>query len=215
MKIKLHGMTYSNYYNMVKAIMIEKGMEFEEVHALPNQEPEFLLKSPMGKVPVLETEQGFLTETGVMIDYIDGLDVGASLYPADPFLRAKVQELIRHLELYIELPARRLYGDVFFGKPASDELKAEVKLQLQKGFASLLELAKFDSYLAGKELTYADFYYRFSVGIATIVCKKALAWDALNELPNIKALMELMGERDSIQRVLADQARDAKAAKTD
>tara|TARA_R110002073_G_scaffold69113_4_gene171490 strand:+ start:2012 stop:2710 length:699 start_codon:yes stop_codon:yes gene_type:complete len=208
-KLKLHGMTYSNYYNMVKAIMIEKGMEFEEVHVLPNQEPDFLLKSPMGKVPLLESEQGFLTETAVMIDYIDSLDVGVALYPADPFLRAKVRELIRHLELYIELPARRLYGDVFFGKPASEELKAQVKLQLHKGFSSLLELAKFDPYLAGKELSYADFYYRFSVGLATIVCKKALAWDALNELPHIKELLDLMGERESIQKVLSDQARDA------
>ncbi len=208
-KIKLHGMTYSNYYNMVKAIMIEKGMEFEEVHVLPNQEPDFLLKSPMGKVPLLETEQGFLTETGVMIDYIDSLDVGASLYPADPFLRAKVKELIRHLELYIELPARRLYGDVFFGNPATEELKAQVKQQLEKGFGSLRQLAKFDPYLAGKDLSYADFYYRFSVALATIVCKKALSWNALNELPNIKALLDLMGERESIQKVLADQARDA------
>ena len=64
MTIKLHGMTYSNYYNMVKAIMIEKEMDFEEVHVLPNQESEFLLKSPMGKVPFLETEDGLLSETG-------------------------------------------------------------------------------------------------------------------------------------------------------
>lgn len=209
MIIKLYGMTYSNYYNMVKAVMIEKGMEFEEVHVLPNQEPEFLLKSPMGKVPCLETEQGFLSETGVMIDYIDSLRIGPSLYPDDPFAVAKVKELIRHLELYIELPARRLYGDVFFGRPATDELKAQVKGQLEKGFASLQKLAKFDPYLAGKELSYADFYYRFSVGLATIVCKKALNWSALNEVPNIKSLIDLMGERGSIQKVLADQARDA------
>lgn len=209
MKITLHGMTYSNYYNMVKAVMLEKGIEFSEAHVLPNQEPEFLLKSPMGKVPLMQTEQGFLSETGVMIDYIDSLDIGDSLYPADPFARAKVMELIRYLELYIELPARRLYGDVFFGKPASDELKEQVRLQLQKGFAALARLASFDPYLAGKELSYADFYYRFSVGLATIVCKKALDWNALHELPNIKALLDLMGERESIQRVLADQARDA------
>lgn len=209
MKLTLHGMTYSNYYNMVKAIMVEKGIDFDEVHVLPNQEPDFLLKSPMGKVPLLETEQGFLTETGVMIDYLDSLDVGPSLYPSDAFQRAKVKELIRHLELYIELPARRLYGDVFFGKPASEELKEQVRAQLQKGFASLAQLARFDPYLAGGELSYADFYYRFSVGLATIVCKKALNWNALNELPNIKALLDLMGERESIQRVLADQARDA------
>jgi glutathione S-transferase len=209
MTIKLHGMTYSNYYNMVKATMIEKGMDFEEIHVLPNQEPEFLLQSPMGKVPCLQTEQGFLTETGVMIDYIDSLKVGPSLYPEDPFARAKVKELIRHLELYIELPARRLYGDVFFGNPATDELKGQVRLQLEKGFASLQKLASFDPYLAGKELSYADFYYRFSVGLATIVCKKALNWNALSELPNIKSLLDLMDGRESIQKVQTDQARDA------
>ena len=209
MTIKLHGMTYSNYYNMVKAIMIEKGMDFEEVHVLPNQESEFLLKSPMGKVPFLETEDGLLSETGVMIDYIDSLKIGPSLYPEDLFVQAKVKELIRHLELYIELPARRLYGDVFFGNPAAAELKGQVKLQLEKGFASLQQLAGFDPYLAGKEMSYADFYYRFSVSLATIVSKKALNWNVLIEQPNIKALMDLMDERESIQKVQADQARDA------
>ena len=209
MTIKLHGMTYSNYYNMVKAIMIEKGMNFEEVHVLPNQESEFLLKSPMGKVPFLETEDGLLSETGVMIDYIDSLKIGPSLYPENLFAQAKVKELIRHLELYIELPARRLYGDVFFGNPATDELKGQVRLQLEKGFASLQKLASFNPYLAGKELSYADFYYRFSVGLATIVCKKALNWNALSELPNIKSLLDLMDGRESIQKVQTDQARDA------
>lgn len=209
MTIKLHGMTYSNYYNMVKAIMIEKGMDFEEVHVLPNHESDFLLKSPMGKVPCLQTEEGFLSETGVMIDYVDSLKIGPSLYPDNLFACAKVKELIRHLELYIELPARRLYGDVFFGNPATDELKGQVKLQLEKGFASLQHLASFGPYLSGKELSYADFYYRFSVGLATIVCKKALNWNALSELPNIKQLMDLMDERASIQQVQTDQARDA------
>jgi glutathione S-transferase len=206
MTIKLYGMPMSNYYNMVKAIMIEKGMDFEEVLVLPNQESDFLIKSPMGKVPAMETDQGFLSETGVMIDYLDSLGQGASFYPTDPFERAKVQELIRYLELYIELPARRLYGDVFFGKPASDELKEQVKAQLEKGFAALARLAKYEPYLAGTQISYADFYFRFSVGLATIVCKKALNWDARGELPNIRPLLDLMDERASIQKVLADQA---------
>ncbi|HCO11355.1 MAG TPA: glutathione S-transferase, partial [Gammaproteobacteria bacterium] len=118
--IKLYGMPLSNYYNMVKTVLLEKGMDFEEMLILPNQESDFLGKSPMGKVPAMETEQGFLTETGVMIDYLDSLGQGESFYPADPFEKAKVQEMIRYLELYVELPARRLYGEVFFGRPATD-----------------------------------------------------------------------------------------------
>ena len=79
--IKLYGMPLSNYYNMVKTVLLEKGMDFEEVLILPNQESDFLGKSPMGKVPAMETEQGFLTETGVMIDYLDSLGQGESFYP--------------------------------------------------------------------------------------------------------------------------------------
>ncbi len=46
----LHGRPRSNYYNAVKATLIEKGIEFEEViETLPPTE-EFLKLSPMSKV---------------------------------------------------------------------------------------------------------------------------------------------------------------------
>ena len=72
--------------------------------------------------------------------------------------------------------------------------------------AALEKLAKFDPYIAGAEISYADFYFRYSVNLATIVCKKALDWDAFNELSHIKQLLDLMDERASVQRTLADQA---------
>jgi glutathione S-transferase len=192
---------------MAKVVMIEKGIEFEEVLVRPNQEADYLSKSPMGKVPCIETEQGFLTETGVIIDYLDALGQGPSFYPADPFTRAKVQELIRYLELYIELPARRLFGDVFFDRPASDAEKADVKEKLERGFMALAGIAKFNPYIAGEQFSYADIYFRFSVTPATIVCKKALDWDAYNEVPDIRDLLGLLDERESIKQALADQAR--------
>ncbi len=205
MTIKLYGMPLSNYYNMVKTVLLEKGMDFEEVLILPNQEADFLEKSPMGKVPAMETEQGFLTETGVMIDYLDALGQGPSFYPSDPFAKAKVQELIRYIELYIELPARRFYGEVFFGRPPVEGLKEQVRPQLEKGFASFNRLAKFSPYLCGEEITYADFYFRFAMNLAMTVCKRAMDWDVESEMPRNKELMNLIDQRASIQRVLEDQ----------
>lgn len=205
MSIKLYGFPVSNYYNMVKAVLIEKGMEFEEVLVKPNQESDYLARSPMGKVPAIETEQGFLTETGVILDYLDELGEGPSFYPSDAFSRAKVQEIIRYLELYIELPARRLYGDVFFGRPASDAEKEATRVALEKGFTALARLAKYEPYIAGPELTYADFYFRFSFNLATLVCKRALDWDAQGQYPQAKELMSLMDQRASIAKVMADQ----------
>ncbi len=203
--IKLHGISLSNYYCILKAIMLEQGIAFEEVEVKPNREPDFLARSPMGKVPCIETAQGFLTETGVIIDYLDAVGEGPGLYPADPFARAKTRELMRHIELYIELPARRLYGEVFFNRPARAEEKEAVRKLLERGFASLATLASFDPYLAGDQITYADFYFRFTVGLATAVCRKALDWDAYNELPNIRALLELLDRRESIGRTVAEQ----------
>lgn len=207
--IKLYGMCYSNYYNIVKVVLLEKGMDFEEIYIRPNQESEYLHKSPMGKVPCIETEGGFITETSVIIDYLDDLAEGPSFYPEDAFGRAKVRELITHLELYIELPARRLYGDVFFNRPASEEEKQAVKPLLEKGFTALARLASFDPYLKGDSPSYADFYFRFALGPVLLVCKKALGWDAFNEVPNLKALMSLLDQRESVKQVVADQAAES------
>ena len=139
--IKLHGMPLSNYYNVVKCVMLEQGIPFEEINVRPSQDQDYLSKSPMGKVPCMETAAGFLTETSVMLEYLEDLNSGKSLYPVDSFQKAKCRELMRYLELYIELPARRLYGDVFFGRPASDEEKDAVKKLLEKGFLALGRIA--------------------------------------------------------------------------
>jgi len=60
--LKLHGFSSSNYYNAAKLALLEKEIEFEEVliytGANEHDRPEYLEKSPLGKVPCLETEQG-------------------------------------------------------------------------------------------------------------------------------------------------------------
>jgi glutathione S-transferase len=206
MSIKLHGMTYSNYYNMVKAAMLEKGVDYEEVHVLPNQEDGFLSQSPMGKVPCLETEKGFLTESEVMLDYVDEVGSGPSLYPQDAWGKAKARELVRYLELYIELPGRRLYGDVYFGKPASDELKAEVNMVLDKGFKAFAKIAQYDPWLAGKEFGIADIYFLYALNPVLGVCKKCFDWNVIEQYPEIGTLMAKISERDSIKKVNDEQA---------
>jgi len=133
--LKLHGFSASNYVNMVKFALLEKGMAFEQVNDYPSQEASFLDISPMGKVPVLETDQGFLAETNVILEYIDETGEGPALYPADPFQRAQVKELAKLIELYIELPARRCYPEVFFGGKVSDETKQQAREALIKGAA--------------------------------------------------------------------------------
>lgn len=207
MAITLYGPLISNYYSIVKAAMLEKGMAFEEVDVAPGQGGDYRDKSPMGKVPAMGTEHGFLSETAVMLDYIDAVGPGPSLYPADPFARAKVRELMRVTELYIELPGRRLYGDVFFNRPADEREKAAVRPLLEKGFGALMRLAAFDPHIAGGELSCADFYFLFAISPVTLVCRRIWDWDVRREIPEIGAHVELMGRRESVRKVQADQRR--------
>ena len=49
--MKLYGIALSDYTNMVRTALSEKGLDYEFVIEFPNQEDSYLARSPMGKVP--------------------------------------------------------------------------------------------------------------------------------------------------------------------
>ncbi len=157
--LELYGFSVSNYYNMVKLALLEKGLPFEEVPFYPNQTPEAWAISPRGKVPVLKAEQGFINETSVILEYIEQTQPGKALLPSDPFERAQVLALCREIELYIELPARACFAEAFFGMSVPEAIKEKTKAELLLGFASLARHGKFSPYVAGDSLSIADLYF--------------------------------------------------------
>ena len=54
--LKLYGFAASNYFNMVKLVLLEKGIAYEIVPFHGCQNPAILAVSPRGKVPALEVE---------------------------------------------------------------------------------------------------------------------------------------------------------------
>lgn len=203
--LKLHGFSVSNYYNMVKLALLEKGLPFEEVTFYGGQAPNALEVSPRGKVPVLETEQGYLSETSVILDYLEQTQDGKALLPADAFGQAKVRELLKEIELYIELPARTCYPESFFGAPVESLIKERARAELLAGFATLKRNGRFAPYVAGEQLTLADLMFCFSVDLACAVGKKVLNIDFLADFPEAKALLELLGDNPHMARIRADK----------
>lgn len=203
--LKLHGFAVSNYYNMVKLALLEKGVPFEEVPFFGGQLPQALAVSPRGKVPVLETKHGFISETGVILDYIEQTQPGKALLPADAFGQAKARELLREIELYIELPARTCYAEAFFGTAVEPLIKERARADLLAGFATLKRNGQFQPYVAGEQLTIADLMFCFSVDLACAVGKKVLNIDFLADFPQAKALLQLLGENPHMARIVADK----------
>ncbi|UQI31008.1 glutathione S-transferase [Pseudomonas bijieensis] len=203
--LKLYGFSVSNYYNMVKLALLEKGVPFAEVQFYGSQTPEALAISPRGKVPVLKTEQGFINETSVILEYIEQTQPGKALLPADPFERAQVLALCREIELYIELPGRACYGEAFFGMSVADAIKEKSRAELLLGFASLGRHGKFSPYVAGDSLSIADLYFFYSLSLALQVGKKLFDIDLLADMPAAKALMERLERNPNVQRIAADR----------
>ena len=203
--LKLYGFSVSNYYNMVKHALLEKGLAFEEVAFYAGQSPEALAISPRGKVPVLEVEQGFVNETSVILQYLEDTQAGPALLPKAPFERAQVLALAKEIELYIELPARACFAEAFFGMSVPDAIKGKAKGELLLGIASLGRHGKFAPYVAGDSLSIADLYFLYSVSLACAVGKKLFELDLLAELPAARALLERLQETPIAQRINADK----------
>ena len=202
--IKIYGAQLSNYYCMVKTALAEKNIAFEEVAAPPSQEADYLAKSPMGKIPFIETSSGFLSESRAILDYLEDTQPKPALLPADPFARAKVRELAQALELYIELVARRGIF-VLFGRTVSDDVKASIKADLPRGIAAIKRLAKFSPWIAGKDFTYADLVGYWTFALGNLSATQNAGIDLFAEIPGAKAWFDKVGARASIKKALADQ----------
>ncbi len=212
--LKLHGFPFSNYHNVVKVVAMEKGIEFEEVIAYPPPDDAYRARNPTGKYPCLEIEDGvFLGETKVILNYLEEVypDPALPLWPADPLGRARVRELMEIIDLYLEMSARRLYPQVFssHGK-VSEEVKLHARPLIQRGIDGLKQLAQFDPYILGSQLTLADFSATFHFEPVSIACKAIYGVDLLAEIPAIARHRELMDERSCVRQVREEQLADQK-----
>ena len=200
--LTLCGFAASNYYNKVKFALLEKGVPFQEELAWVGQtDPQC---SPLGKVPYLKTEQGPLCESAVIMEYIEQKYPQTPLLPADPYAAAKVRELVTFLELHLELVARNLYPEAFFGGKVSDSAKEKTALQLEKNVAALAALAHFKPFIAGEALTLADCAAVVHLPLVSGATKMVYGRDFLADLP-VREYLKRMGERPALVQVNADR----------
>ena len=208
--LKLCGFSVSNYYNKVKLVLLEKGIPFDEEQVSTGSTDEAVLgDSPLAKVPFLRTEQGALCESQVIVDYLEAAYPDTPLLPTDPFAAAKVRELCTFVELHLELVARELYPQAFFGSTVDDATKERVKKRLAKNIHGFKRLAKFGPYLAGDSFTLADCAGWVSLPLVAMATKSVLGEDMLAAAGiDWKAYAALIGQRPSAQKVAADRKID-------
>lgn len=205
--IKLYGLRMSNYYSLTKALLLEKDLDFEEIKAPPAQDEDYLVRSPMGKMPSIEVDGQFMSESLAIFSYVEMRQPEPALLPSDPWAAGKVMELVCHIKLDIELVARRCLPELLFKKPVSDETKEQVKADLAKGMQAVSRLATCKPYAMGSEFTIADLYVFYCFGLAGSLASAVVGVDLLDGQPELAELIGRLAERPSIAKVTADAKR--------
>ena len=210
--ITLCGFALSNYYNKAKMVLLEKGVPFDEEYqnfeALKSEATR--AASPIGKVPFLKTPRGPLCESAVICEYLEQIAPEPRLLPADPWAAAKVREIVQFLELHLELVAREVFGQAFFGAPpTSDSHRARVRRLLDRHIPAFQRLTRFSPYVAGEQFTLADcaaYVHLPVVAMATKIVwgEDLVAAHGIDWKPYVK----LIAARPSAQRVDADRKAD-------
>ena len=209
--LTLCGFSVSNYYNKVKLVLLEKGIPFNEELVMTGSSDESVLSStPLAKVPFLRTEHGALCESQVIVDYLEAAYPVHPLVPIDPFAAAKVRELCTFIELHLELVARELYKQAFFGGTVDEATKDRARKLLAKGIPAFKRLAKFGPYVAGDSFTAADCAAFVSLPLVAMASKSVLGEDMLTAAGiDWKAYAALIGQRPAAQKVAADRKADS------
>merc|ERR1711998_130269 len=154
--------SYPGSFRVQKALIAAKYVgvdiatpEFE--FGKDNKSKEFLAKNPMGKVPVLETDKGFLFESGAILRYISRLSPATGLAGNSFYEQALVDQWIDLASSELDnVLAPWVYPVIFPNFPKNDETQKQSKDKASRSLAALNTYLEAHTFLAGERITAAD-----------------------------------------------------------
>ncbi|MDF8334909.1 glutathione S-transferase family protein [Novosphingobium cyanobacteriorum] len=156
--MKLYALTLSPFAARVRLALRIKGVDYEQ-EAPPGgstRSPEYLAISPIGKLPVLVTDDGLvIAESETIIDYLEDHYPQPCLIPKDPTARAQIRNAVRTTELYVVPALQRLFAQ---RDPATrnDVIVTAELAQLRSGLALVSHYVDNATFAAGGVISKAD-----------------------------------------------------------
>jgi glutathione S-transferase len=188
-------------------VLTEKQIGYELIATNPfDKSAEFLKRSPLGRIPALEDEQGRpLADSTVIVEYLEDRFPTPPVFPKDPYDRGRVRWFDEYADGGM---APSLTAKIFFQRVISAKL---IKGGCDENVvaSALKELPTFLAYLegelAGREYLVADTFTLADISVASQLVNlrhagvevdaakypQLAAWFArIVERPSLKALVE-------------------------
>ena len=158
--MKLYTYFRSTAAYRVRIAMNLKGLAYDfqivDLVAGDQAKPEYRAINPLGLVPALETDDGVLSQSLAIIEYLDELHPDPPLLPANPWQRAQVRSLAYAIACETHplnnLGVLNFLDELGVEKPGRDRWYAH---WIERSFQAMEIQAK-EPYLAGDAITLAD-----------------------------------------------------------
>lgn len=126
----------------------------------------FRAKNPKGRVPLLETSDGLLTETPAILDYIAAIAPDANLVPDDPFQAAQMRAVMSYLNSTLHVAhAHRFRGHRWASLESSfEDMRAKVPASMTEAARYLEDNLPLTPFALGAAHTLADPYLYVTTG---------------------------------------------------
>jgi elongation factor 1-gamma len=120
-----------------------------------NQKEEFFKKSPLGKIPVLETNEGYLFEANAIARYVarQGKNI---LYGNTPFEAGEIEQWIDFSANEIELPGSVWVFPILGYIPNNEIATQKAKVDIRKALEVLNKHLLKRTFLVGNRISLAD-----------------------------------------------------------
>lgn len=203
-RLRLLGYPVSNYVNIVRAALLEKALSFEFVATRSSQDAAFRELSPLGKIPVLDTGEGALTETVAILDYLDDAFPEVPLRPEAALARARARQTINIIQLYVEAQARQLFAGVFMGGTNLPATEASVRVMLDRATGALSQLLSPTPFFLGDRPGQVDLFAFYNLDIADRVTRFVYDRSIVDEIGGLDDWLAAMRARPSTRVVTTE-----------
>lgn len=163
----VYGPAYSTYVRTVRLALEEKPASYELIDVAmlkgAHQEPNFLTRSPFGKVPAFSHDGFDVYETDAILRYIDQAIPGQPLQPMDAQPRARMNQIVGIVDSFAypnmisRIVMHRLVRPMLGEQPDEATIKSGIP-------TAEICLAEFDrlmganKFLAGDKISLADLF---------------------------------------------------------
>ena len=167
--MQLYAIPVSTYSAKVRIALGLKGVDYEMVPPPGGYStPTYMKSVPLGTTPALKDGDFCLSESDVLIEYLDETQPGPKLLPGGPAERAKHRYMARYHDIWLEPHLRRTFGHV---DPATrDQAALDALLDKYQERVDKMEgLFEPTPYMVGETIGLADCAFPATFTLAEIL----------------------------------------------